>query len=245
MINPKAFLSLPINFNDICYIYPAKVKDIVGNKNFPAFRSLLTSSQEDLQDLYAEKNIQDTPPTPFEYLLSLYYNNKPVQDLIERAFYFFTHEQVIVLPMAKKIIIGTKEDVAKATSLDKVKMIDEDNFFDFQNAIRLSLGEKSVKRPDPDEDPRVARIKAKARYRDKIKAKKGDGLSLTATLASICCMDFGLNPLNIGEISYASIGTLIRYYQEKDKYHTDVSSLLAGADSKQVHPEYWVRNIEE
>ena len=58
-------------------------------------------------------------------------------------------------------------------------------------------------------------------------------------------MDFGLNPLNIGEISYASIGTLIRYYQEKDKYHTDVSSLLAGADSKNVHPEYWVRNIEE
>ena len=144
MINPKAFLSLPINFNDICYIYPAKVKDIVGNENFPAFRSLLTSSQEDLQDLYAEKNIQDTPPTPFEYLLSLYYNNKPIQGLIERAFYFFTREQVIVLPMAKKIIIGTKEDVAKATSLDKVKMIDEDNFFDFQNAIRLSLGEKTL-----------------------------------------------------------------------------------------------------
>ena len=105
MISPKAFLSLPINFKDICYIYPAKVKDIVGNENFPAFRSLLTSSQEDLQDLYAEKNIQDIPPTPFEYLLSLYYNNKPVQGLIERAFYFFTHEQVIVLPMAKKIII--------------------------------------------------------------------------------------------------------------------------------------------
>ena len=69
------FLSLPINFNDICYIYPAKVKDIVWNENFPAFRSLLTSSQEDLQDLYTEKNIQDTPPTPFEYLLSLYYGN--------------------------------------------------------------------------------------------------------------------------------------------------------------------------
>ena len=45
-------------------------------------------------------------------------------------------------------------------------------------------------------------------------------------------MGFGLNPLNIGEISYASVPVLIRFYQEKDKYETDVKSLLAGADSK-------------
>jgi hypothetical protein len=38
-------------------------------------------------------------------------------------------------------------------------------------------------------------------------------------------MNFGLNPLNIGEITYAAIPLLIRYYQEKDKYETDVRSL--------------------
>ena len=58
-------------------------------------------------------------------------------------------------------------------------------------------------------------------------------------------MGFGLNPLNIGEISYASVPVLIRFYQEKDKYETDVKSLLAGADSKKVKPKYWIRNIED
>ena len=34
------------------------------------------------------------------------------------------------------------------------------------------MGLKFAERPDENEDPRVKRIKAKARYRDKIKAKK-------------------------------------------------------------------------
>ena len=34
------------------------------------------------------------------------------------------------------------------------------NFFDFQNAIRDSLGEAKAEAPDPTEDPRVRRIKA-------------------------------------------------------------------------------------
>lgn len=107
------------------------------------------------------------------------------------------------------------------------------------------MGEKEIEPPDPDEDPRVKRIKAKARYRDKIKAKKGMGLKLNSTLISICCMGLGLNPLNIGEISYASIPALVRHYQEKEKYEIDVQSLLAGADSKKVKPKYWIRNIED
>jgi len=64
-------------------------------------------------------------------------------------------------------------------------------------------------------------------------------------LASICCMNFGINPLNIGELSYASISILMRYYQEKEKYNIDIQSLLAGADSKKVKPKDWIRNIED
>jgi hypothetical protein len=40
--------------------------------------------------------------------------------------------------------------------------------------LRESLGEKTVAPPvpvDPDEDPRIRRIKEKARERDRIKAK--------------------------------------------------------------------------
>lgn len=88
-------------------------------------------------------------------------------------------------------------------------------------------------------------MKAKARYRDKIKAKSGKGLNFASSLVSICCMEFGLNPLNIGELSYAAIHPLIQQFQEKEKYELDIKSLLAGGDSKKIKPKYWVRNIEE
>jgi len=88
-------------------------------------------------------------------------------------------------------------------------------------------------------------MKAKARYRDRVKAKKGLGLNLLSTISSICCMGYGLNPLNIGELSYAAIPILLATYQEKEKYDIDIRSLLAGADSKKVKPKYWIRNLDD
>ena len=58
-------------------------------------------------------------------------------------------------------------------------------------------------------------------------------------------MNMGLNPLNIGEISYASIDVLMTLYQQKEKYQTDIDSLMAGADPKKVHPKYWIREKSE
>jgi hypothetical protein len=55
-------------------------------------------------------------------------------------------------------------------------------------------------------------------------------------------MEMGLNPLNIGELSYAAIGPLMSMYQDKEKYGIDIDMLLAGADSKKIHPKYWISN---
>jgi hypothetical protein len=87
-------------------------------------------------------------------------------------------------------------------------------------------------------------MKELARKRDAIKAKQGskDGITLTTSLVAICCMGIGITPLNIGELSYASIGPIMNTMQEKEKYDIDVRSLLAGADSKKVKPKYWIRN---
>ena len=116
--------------------------------------------------------------------------------------------------------------------------------------IRESLGEKPAKPPEPinpNEDPRIRRIKEKARERDRIKAKQSgkSGISLDTCVTAICCMGIGLTPLNIGEISYASIGEIMRVMQNKEKYDIDIRSLLAGADSKKVKPKYWIRNSDK
>ena len=92
-------------------------------------------------------------------------------------------------------------------------------------------------------------MKRKARYRDRVKekqaAKNKDGITLFTSLVSICCMGLGITPLNIGEMSYIALESILRKYQEKEKYQLDIDSLLAGADSKKVKPKYWIRNFEE
>jgi hypothetical protein len=58
-------------------------------------------------------------------------------------------------------------------------------------------------------------------------------------------MGIGITPLNIGEMSYVAMETIMSVYQNKEKYTLDVDSLLAGADSKKIKPKYWIRNLEE
>ena len=67
------------------------------------------------------------------------------------------------------------------------------------------MGEKDATPPNPNEHIKVKKMKAKARYRDRVKAKQ-EGITLGTSLAAICCMGIGINPLNIREISYCAIG---------------------------------------
>jgi len=242
MIN-NFFLGYPAEFKDICWIYPPKVKDVACTKDYGAYVHMLMISQEEIEDEYVRAGIEiNDLPNPFEYILSNAYNNIQFRILLEKAFYFFLHERVIFLFEKKMIAIG---DLAQLKSVEKMKMLKEEDYFEFQNMLREAVGSKPIEPPNPNEDPRVKRIKAKARYRDYIKAKHGKGLTLQATLASISCMGLGLNPLNIGELSYAAVPVLLATYQNKEKYELDVDSLLAGADSKKVHPVYWIRNLDE
>ena len=144
------------------------------------------------------------------------------------------------------IVVGNLEEVLpKISSIDQLKIIKEDNYFDFQNMLRRAIGEKQVEPYNPNENPKVKYFKAKARMRDRVKAKSKDGLTLGTVLASICCMGLGITPLNIGELSQAAIAVIMRTYQEKHKYEVDIESLMNGADSKKVKPQFWIRNIED
>lgn len=243
MTNTAFILGYPVEFEKICLVYPPKVKDVVSNKEYNIYVKLLTISQEEIEDEFVKADIGlEKLLTPLEYLLNNAYNNKMIFEMVQKAFMLFTHEEITILFENKQIIIG---DISKVKEIEQLRILNEENYFSFQNIVRQACGMPVIEPPDLNEDPRIKAIKAKARYRDKIKAKHGGGLSLNTTLASICCMGFGLNPLNIGELSYAVIPLLIQTYQEKEKYELDISSLLAGADSKKVKPKYWIRNLDE
>ena len=248
MINANFFLGKPVQFQNLCQVYPPKINDILDDKDYPVYRKLLLNTQEDIEDEWVEQSMDmENLPTPLGYIFLLSRGDNRIKVIAQKGFEFFLHEPVTFLPDQNKIIIGDLQTVLQSIkSLDELRIIDDNNFFELQNLMREAIGEQAAEPYNPNENPKVKYFKAKARLRDRVKQKNSkDALKLGSTLASICCMGFGLNPLNIGELSQTAISVLIRYYQEKSKYDIDISSLLAGADSKKVKPQNWIRNIED
>lgn len=245
------FIGAPFKFKPGIFVYPPSVKEVITNSRFGIYSRLLTYSQEEIEDEFLEdKKPQKVYPTPLEFLLNNSYHDKKYEKLSLEAFEFFLHEKVTFLYEQKLIIIGQIEKVVQnVKSLDDLVLLKEEEFFDFQNVIRESIGKKMVEPPNPNEHPKIKEMKRKARYRDKVKekqmAKNKDGISMFTSLVSICCMGLGITPLNIGEMSYIAMDSILRKYQEKEKYQLDIDSLLAGADSKKIKPKYWIRNFEE
>ena len=259
MINPICFIGEPLNFNDKFKIYPPTIKEVVSNPLYTQFLKVLTISQEDIQDELSEKNKeqqlpsgeQQKIPTPFEFLLINSYYHAEFQEVVKLAFEFFIHQKVSFYFEEKKIIIGDlKKLITEIKSVDNLVFLTEEEYFDFQNMIRVACGDTPIKPPEPynpNEDPRIAEIKARARRRDRIKARQQskNGISISTCLVAICCMGIGITPLNIGEMSYAAIGPIMSMSQDKEKYDIDIRSLLAGADSKKIKPKYWIRNSDK
>ena len=248
MIDPNFFLGYPVPFKDICKVYPPKVKDILNNKDYPVYKKLFLSCQEDIEDEYVEANLPiEKMPTPFEYLFVMMAAEPKIKVIVEEGLKFFIGEPVTILQEQQMIIIGELQEVLKnIKSSDQFRIIKEEDYFDFQQLLRRACGEKEVEPYNPNENFKVKYFKAKARLRDRVKAKNSkNGLTFGSTLAAISCMGLNLNPLNIGELSQVAVSVLIRYYQEKTKYEIDIQSLLAGASSKKVKPQNWIRNIED
>lgn len=247
MINANFLLGKPDRFQNICLVYPPTANDVLDNDFYSHYKALLTFSGEDIEDQFAQQKLDFSElPTPLEYLFQIHGSDPKIEQLIDEGFKFFIHEPVIFLSDLKMIVVGDLTEILnQIESVDDLRIIDESNFFEFQNLIRQAVGDKAIEPYNPHEHPKIKYFKAKARERDRVKAKSAQGLSFGSTLAAICCMGFGLNPLNVGELSLCAINVLTRYYQEQTKYDIDIRSLLAGADSKKVKPQNWIRNLED
>ena len=164
--------------------------------------------------------------------------------MTEEAFRLFTHEDVKILPTKKTILFTT--DIEEITDPQDLRFMEEDDFFAFQNLIRLVVGYEPVEKPKANENPKIALIKAKGRLRERIKRKKGNksGISFDTMLVALCCMGIGLTPLNIGEIPYIAASRIFAMSQDKEKYETDLKIATAGFGNKKVKPKYWIKNSE-
>ena len=251
MIDERVLLGFPIDFKDICQVYPPTVNDVIGNKDFGIYQSLFTITQEELDRAFLQDEQVVQIPTPFQYLLVNYYQDENIRQKIHEAFNYFVHEPVTIVPEIEMLLIGKSEDELDPNiDLENPRLLTAENYFEFQNTIRRSMGLDLEKPPSLEEenlDPRIKRYKMKIKQSEELlkKKKSKQAPTLGTLLTAICCMGIGLNPLNIGEISYACVQWLITMEQQKEEYDIDIRALLAGADSKKVKPKYWIKNIDE
>ena len=183
--------------------------------------------------------------TPFEMMLNNQYNHPELMKITEEAFELFTREHVRIIPTSKTVLFTDGiEEIKEARFL---RILTEEDFFAFQNMVRTVVGYDTVEPPNPNENPRVALIKAKGRLRERVKRKKGNknGISIDTMLAALCCMSIGLTPLNIGEIPYPAASKLFAMAQDKEKYETDLKVATAGFGNKKVKPKYWIKNSDK
>ena len=253
MIDAASFIGEPTDFMGICLIYPPKIKEMITSGKFFKYYRFFTFSQEDVAEEIKKMGLPiDTNVPPLHFLIDICKNDKGFEEAVLTGLEYFLHEKAMILYEQKVILIGEISS-ENLSNLENLRLITNNNYFDFQNAIRRSVGFPEEKPPvpiDPDEDPRIRKMKEKIRERDRVKAKKAaegkaDGISLSTSLAAICCMGIGLTPLNIGEMSYAAVAPLTKMMQEKEKYDLDIHSILAGADPKKVKPKYWIREFEK
>lgn len=262
-MDAKFFIGAPFLFKNSCYIYPPLVKDVVNDPLYSFYCQILTRSQEDIWDVIAEEYNMlevgvffnedgfmeyETPTnavTPFEDLLAACDSDQGFTKIVAKSISFFTKEEVKIIPSEKKIIfVGS---ILNADDVKDLRFIEEEDYFDFQNLIRDVIGENRKKRPQIDEDPRYARMKAMARKRDAIKNKqKGDKISLSTLLAGVCCMNVGLNPLNIGEATYPSVKLLADIGRQKEAYDHSMNLMASGMITKKnkINTKHWIRNVK-
>ena len=264
MIKESFYLGEPVCYKGDIFIYPPTVRQ-AQSADFPIYTKLLVTSQQDLEDdkferiqqkkrngeAISQEEIEAPVFTPLEYLLASAYGDERIEQYAKDAIKFFTKADCVFLYDKKTIVLG---DIEKTITnpdfkIEDIVMLTEDNYLEFQNLIRLSLGYSPVQTEEDYSkmDPRKVKMLMKARYRDRIKAKnqakKGLSMDFYTSLIVVCCMGIGITPLNIGDMSYCSINAIVSQYQAHESYDIGIKQLIAGADSKKVDLKYWMRNL--
>lgn len=262
----KFVLGYPYLFDNKFYIYPPKVKEVIGNPDYGKLTNVLTLSQEDTEEnilrskypdfikdsaqkqVEAVKELMQTKiATPFESLLINVYHNQDYRKIVEDAFLLFTREPITFFLEDKKILVGTLEkDILEWDTADKVmemKWLTEENYFDFQTIIRAAAGLSVVEPYEAQTHPKIFRMKLLARERERNAAKsKSKKQSLETLLLSICLIGAGITLENIGEQPYVTINRLLELYQQKEGYELEIASMVSSNVKKKKDIEYWIRD---
>lgn len=240
IVEGLAYINAPYNFNDICFIFPLTVGQVlVLERQYDMALQLLTIDRsfiiQKTRNVHGDDFDISQVPTPFEYLMVSCGLNKEVEEQVEKAFATFIREEVTILPSVRQIIVGSP--------LDK-RILNEKNFDDFQNILRLQNKMPFIEPIPEDETPRAKKFREKRELRDAIKRKQQSANASTflELMSAMCAYGVGITPLNIKELSLFSLYHQLGVNGSKERYETEMNFLYGGADPKKLKPKYWITN---
>lgn len=238
----------PYIFQDVCAVYSAKLGEIVneGYDNFQQYLGLLTASKpipkpgDKSEFAQVLKDLTD-----FQYFLFMTALDPQMNEIARRAFYFFTHEEVLFSLEPAQIVIGPPEER---------HIINEGNFYEFQTVLRRMYfleqeGEEII--IYEDDPPQTKHLKQKMREnREKLRkakakqaAQSGSDLKFSDLVGSITINNCGLNMENVWNITYYAFHDQLRRMGWRDQFNINNQAALAGAKLKKNQLKHWMRSI--
>ena len=238
----------PILLDDICAVYPAKLGEIVdsGYDEFARYLNIITSTKpvtnpskdDELSQLMAQL-------TDFQYLLMIATLDPEINNLLKKAFHFFTHEEAIFILDPAQIILGPVEEK---------HILNEEKFYELQKIIRRMYfidmdGDEII--IYADDSPQVRALKEKMR-RDmervrQAKArqsnKDGSDLKFSDLIGSMTLNNCGLNMINIWDMSYYAFHDQLKRMGWRDQFNINQKAALAGAKINKSQLKHWMRSI--
>lgn len=238
-IQQKAFLNLPYIYSNICVIYPLTMKEIVsmGQVNYSSYLSILSMEVFDIIRNAEKKGVILEPDkiNVLQFLIESARQDYSFLLELKNAFRTFIREEVIILFDEYKIVIGDGTDK---------RILDNNNFGEFQNIIRVQNKREVKEVPPANETPLQKKFRLKAEYRDAIKrqqkANDPDAPDFCSLMNALCIYS-GITPQQLQQYSFFAFKDSFDANQLRDKYDIDIRSLLAGADPKKVKPSPWIK----
>ena len=240
----KLFFGAAINYEDICWVYPLQIRDIIniGQDNYNQYLSILCADIREIQKLMKKEGISDEElfDSTFEYLIAQSSCDNTFFVKLKEAFSTFIREEVYFLFEQKEILIGL--------DMDRKKVLTKENFNNFQKILRAQ-NMLPVPEPIPENESPMAR-KFRLRREQVAEAKRkqaqkdGEAISLFDSISTLMTLNPGITFDNVNNLTIYQFKDLLTRAQAKYKYDLDIRMIAAGADPKKIKPKLWFGKID-
>ena len=245
----KLMFGAAINYNDICWVYPLHIKEVIGigQDVYNEYLSLLAIDIRDVQKELKKSGVseEEMPGSAFEYLMiqasvSLNFDRGTFLMKLQKAFSTFIREKVHFSFETQEILIG--EDFTNK------RVFNKENFADFQNILRAQ-NDLPVPEPVPEnESPMARKFRLRreqvAEVKRKQAQKNGEAVSLIDSISTLVCFNVGVTFENVGDLTMYQFKNLLTRAQAKYKYDLDIRMIAAGADPKKIKPKHWFGKLD-